>query len=283
MSDMFRAIDNCSEAGHRPEFTAPRSAEAPGWRRSATSRRRRRRDLRLHRSQARHHSGSHLAVRTGQDRRVARARALPHRRALRRRAREGDRPRARSRAVRRSRRRRRPRLAELFTAGPRRSPPQSFSCGGLDSPVRRIARPSPRAAIARQRVSAEGQEGLRAFLENAARRLPNRPRNRDRSPCPDQATADRQPRRDRGSRRARGARDGHRAAGHLFGCRSRTRIICDLSTTRAASGRPRPRHRTSCRCDRRRGARACKPTRCIPATVFSPSARPSREPLPMPG
>ncbi len=30
MSDMFRAIDNCPEAGHRPEFTAPRWAEESG-------------------------------------------------------------------------------------------------------------------------------------------------------------------------------------------------------------------------------------------------------------
>ncbi len=60
-----------------------------GTRRRLRHRRRgRRRNLRFYGDQARHHAGGDLAVRDRENRRVARARALPHRRTLRRRARD---------------------------------------------------------------------------------------------------------------------------------------------------------------------------------------------------
>ena len=94
------------------------------------------------------------------------------------------------------------RTAQRGTAA--RSPRQRrliAACARSDATTTR-ARITARA-IAKQRTSAEGQEGLRAFLER-------RPRHSLGQRRVIRRLSHRQSRRDRGARRARGARDGHR-------------------------------------------------------------------------
>ena len=221
-------------------FTVPRSAAARVWPRSATSRSRRDdaifgfTEVKL---------GIIPAVISpfvlGEDRPIARARALSHRRTLRRRARASDRAGARGRARRRARRRRRSRRSPRFA----RAGPHAVARGeAADSPRAATRRTKSRArsrheAIAQQRISAEGQEGLRAFLE---RRKASFEFARD-----DPAAADRQPRRDRGARRARRARAGHRSARHLLRSRRERVSPAVHATMRAASDRHPRRNRIS--------------------------------------
>ena len=84
MSDMFRTIDNCPKPviGANPRRRARRRRRPCG--RLRHRHRGRRRDLRIHRGQARHHSGGDLSVRSREDRRIACASALSDGRTLRR-------------------------------------------------------------------------------------------------------------------------------------------------------------------------------------------------------
>ena len=159
--------------------------------------------------------------------RVARARALSHRRTFRRtRAREIGLvhevvpERELDAAVER-------RLAELRSAGP-------SAIAAAKLVVRRVldnayddSRTITTEAIARQRVSPEGQEGLRAFLER-------RPASFGE---PEATPADRQSRRDRRTRRTRRARDRHRSARESTPRPTHRRTISSSWTTRAASVR----------------------------------------------
>ena len=227
------------------------------------------RGVRVHRSEARDPAGGDLAVRRAEDRRVGGARAVPDRRALLRRAREeiglvhavvaAERARRGGRDVRRRSSQRvaaRSRAAKALIPQVLGRPPADVMA-------------HHREAIAEQRVSAEGQEGLRAFLEKRA------PAG-DAEASPIRASADRQPRRDRGarspapaaswaSRPSRSTPTPTRSALHVARGRRADR-------DRPAAGRRElPGHRS----DHRGGAGDAAPTRSIPATAFSPSARSS--------
>ena len=128
-------------------------------------------DLRLHREQARHPAGDDLAVRAAEDRRLGGARAVPDRDALRRRA-----------APRRSA------SCTRWCRRPSSTPPCSAtspSCcrrrrsavAAAKALIPQVVGTAPEdvaaltaTTIAAQRVSPEGQEGLRAFLEKRSRR-----------------------------------------------------------------------------------------------------------------
>ena len=145
---------------------------------------------------------------------------------------------------------------------PRRSPPTKRILRDVDGrrPARRDGADGRRDR--RQRVSPEGQEGLRAFLE---KRRPAWDR-RHRRPITDAARPHRQSRRDRPSRHPHLPRDGPRDGGGLLGGRRR----------RAARGRGgrRPCHRAAAGSEsylniaarHRGGAPRRARTRSIPAT-----------------
>ena len=228
MSDMFRAIDNCP----KPVIGAhPRRGP---WRRRGPRgglrhrHRRRRCDLRLHRGEARHHSRGDLAVRAREDRsRRTRARSSSPASVSTRYARASRSPSC-TKSFPSANSMRRSSVASRSCAAPdrRQLPRPSCSCGACSTMRTTIRAQSRRQAIARQRVSPEGQEGLRAFLER-----------RRASFADDSATPHRQSWRDRSTRRARARANGRRSARSLLRGR-RTRIpSASLWTTRAASVR----------------------------------------------
>ena len=101
----------------------------------------------------------------GQDRPVGRARAVSDRRALLRRARPGDRPRARGRAGAELDAAVDGYVREILAAGPEAIAAAKALIRDVWGRPLDEARPITAQAIAERRVSAEGQEGLRAFLE----------------------------------------------------------------------------------------------------------------------
>ena len=108
-----------------------------------------------------------VAVRAREDRRVRRAGAVPDRHALRRRAREGDRPGARGRAGGPARiGGSRDYVKEILSAGPG-SDRDGEGTAEKGRRARRVQDTIGLTAdtIAARRASAEGQEGMRAFLE----------------------------------------------------------------------------------------------------------------------
>ena len=164
--DVPRASTRCP-ARSSAASTARRSAVARAWPRSATSSSpTESRDLRVHRDQAGHPAGDDLAVRAAEDRRLGRARAVPHRHALRRRTGQGDRPGPRGGARGRARRdgaalRDRAAVGRAHRRGRGQAAAFRRCAGRTPDEVAELTA----TAIAEQRVSDEGQEGLRAFLE----------------------------------------------------------------------------------------------------------------------
>ena len=128
-------------------------------------RRRARRAVRIQRGEARHRPGGDLTVRAGQDRHRRRHDATSSPASASGRGRAPHRARARARSRPRRGRRRGARRAP--SAGPEAARPPRRS------PVRRSRREETARRIAEHRTSAEGQEGLRAFLEKRPARNPD--------------------------------------------------------------------------------------------------------------
>ena len=173
-------------------------------------------------------------------------------------ARDAHRPGAQDRAAGRTRRcgRTLPRRDLHRRSGSGRAP-RSCSCGAsCDNSYDDTRAITPRA-IAKQRAGAEGQEGLRAFLERRRRVCKG-------SGILIKRLAHRQSRRDRGARRTRGARDGHRCRSASIRKPTPTPTTCSSSTMHAASvppSRALVSQRRSDRCRRRRDGRRRRTSR----------------------
>ena len=161
MSDMFRAIDDCS----KPVIARVHGAALGGGAGlCAVCRHRDRRrasGLRLHRGQARNHSGGDLAVRRWpRSARRTRARSFSPASGSTRAHAQTNRSRARRRAGGELDARGRRALLESFDApGPSAVAPRSCSSGACSTTTYDESRAITTRAIARQRISPEGQEG----------------------------------------------------------------------------------------------------------------------------
>ena len=167
MAEMFLALNTLPAAVVGRIHGAALGGGAGPHRDLRHRRRRRRRDLRLHRDQARHSAGGDLAVRPAEDRPLGRARAVSHRHAVLRGACQGDRPGARGRSRPTSSMPPSRRYVPSCCRPRRPASPRQRRC--IPQVWGRVARrrhgDRPPTAIATQRVSPEGQDGLRAFLE----------------------------------------------------------------------------------------------------------------------